>query len=87
MYPGPLATSLIRGGISDSEERRQREERFLLSRRARLERVVRRCLDGLLSNPARIVVGLDYQLLDMLVRLSPRLASRAMAVVATRAGF
>ena len=58
-----------------------------MSRGLPLERVVRRCLDELLTNPSRIVIGLDYRLLDALTRLSPRLAGRAMEFVAARAGF
>ncbi len=87
LYPGPLHTSLVRNGISDSEQRRTREEQFLMSRGLPLERVVRRCLDELLTNPSRIVIGLDYRLLDVLTRLSPRLAGRAMEFGAARAGF
>lgn len=87
LYPGPLNTGLVQNGFCDSEERRNREVRHLRRRGLRLERVVRLCLDRLLSNPARIVVGLDYLMLDGLIRLSPRLASRIMAVAAARAGF
>jgi short-subunit dehydrogenase len=87
LYPGPLHTSLVRNGISDSEQRRQREEQFLMSRGLPLERVARRCLDELLTNPSRIVIGLDYHLLDVLARLSPRLAGRAMQFGAAWAGF
>jgi NAD(P)-dependent dehydrogenase (short-subunit alcohol dehydrogenase family) len=87
LYPGPLPTSLVRNGVSDSEERREREEQFLLRRGIPLERVARRCLDKLLTNPSRIVVGFDYRLLDVLARLSPRLAGLAMEFGASRARF
>lgn len=53
---------------------------FLSKRGLRIERVARRCLDKLLTNPERIVIGLDYRLLDLLARLSPRLASRAINI-------
>jgi len=87
LYPGPLNTSLVRNGISDSDQRRQREEQFLAKRGLSLERVVRRCLDELCANPGRIVVGLDYRLLDMLARWSPQLAGWGMGFGAARAGF
>ena len=87
LYPGPLHTSLVRSGISDSEQRRKLEEQFLMRRGLPLERVVRRCLDELLTNPDRIVVGLDYRILDLLARLSPWLAGKAMGFGAARAGF
>jgi short-subunit dehydrogenase len=87
LYPGPLRTSLVAKGMSDSEERRKREEQFLLRRGLPTERVARQCLDRLLRSPGRIVIGLDYHLLDVLARLSPRLAARAMEFGAARAGF
>jgi short-subunit dehydrogenase len=87
LYPGPMHTSLVARGVAESEERRSREEQFLANRGISTERVARRCLDQLLRNPGRIVVGLDYRLLDLLVRLSPRLAARGMALAAERNGF
>jgi len=87
LYPGPLQTGLVRSGICDSESRREREEKFLKRRGLRVERVARQCFDDLLSNPGRIVIGLDYRLMDLLARFSPRLASRAMAIAAARAAF
>lgn len=87
LYPGTLHTSLVRRGISDSEELREREERFLLRRGISPDLVARLCLDRLLSNPGRIVIGLDYRVFDLLARLSPRLASQAMRFVSERTGF
>jgi short-subunit dehydrogenase len=87
LYPGPLPTSLVHSGIADSAERREREETFLAKRGLPIDRVARRCLDELLTDPERIVIGLDYRLIDMLARISPRLASKAIALAAARAGF
>ena len=87
LYPGPLNTQLVRSGISDSVQRRQLEAAFLTRRGLPTERAARRCLDELLTNPGRIAVGLDYRLLDMLARLSPRLAGWAMGFASARAGF
>ena len=87
LYPGPLSTALVRDGYSDSEERRTREDQFLIRRGKRIEGVVRKCLDELLGNPGRIVTSMDYRLMDTLVRLSPRLASRAMGFIAERTKF
>ena len=86
-YPGPLSTSLVRSGIAESEEGRSREEDFLCRRGARVDRVARRCLDRLLDNPARIVMSLDYRIMDAMARLSPGLASRVMGWGARRAKF
>jgi NAD(P)-dependent dehydrogenase (short-subunit alcohol dehydrogenase family) len=87
LYPGPLNTSLVRNGISDSEQRRQLEVKFLTQRGLPLERVARRCLDKLVTNPNRIVVGLDYRMMDMLARFSPQLAGWAMGFGSARTGF
>jgi hypothetical protein len=87
LYPGPLNTSLVRDGLSDSGQRRKQEEQFLETRGVPMDRVVQRCLDRLLGDPARIVIGLDYHLLDMLARLSPRIAGPVVAFAARRTGF
>ena len=87
LYPGPLPTSLVRSGFADSVERRQREEKFLIDRGLSLERVARRSLDQLVTNPSRIVIGADYHLMDMMNRLSPRLAGRMMWLGSKWAGF
>lgn len=87
LYPGPLETSLVRSGFSDSVEQLQTERTFLQARGLSLERVARRSLDLLAANPCRIVIGLDYCLLDLLSRLSPRLADRATRIAAQRFGF
>ena len=87
LYPGPLYTSLIRSGVSDSAETLEREQKFLMDRGLSLERVARRCLDRLVTNPGRIVIGADYHLVDALNRLSPSLAARVIQFVSQRAGF
>jgi short-subunit dehydrogenase len=87
LYPGPLHTSIVRSGSSDSEQQRSREERFLSQRGIPLQIVARRCLDRLLSNPSRIVIGLDYRVIDLLARLSPAFAGRAMQFGVERARF
>jgi short-subunit dehydrogenase len=87
LYPGPMHTSLVPRGICDSEQRRKLEDQFLTSRGLPLERVARQCLDELLTNPDRIVIGMDYRVLDLLARLSPWLAGRVMKFAAARAGF
>src|SRR5260370_2587356 len=87
LYPGPLPNRLVRSGLCDSEERRKREEQFLVRRGLRGERVARQCLDDLLTDPSRIVIGLDYRVMDMLARFSPRLAGPVMGFGARRLGF
>jgi len=76
LYPGPLHTSLISSGVSDSAEQLVREQTSLWNRGLSLERVASRRLDRLMKNPGQIVIGADYHLLDVLNRLSPSLAAR-----------
>jgi short-subunit dehydrogenase len=87
LYPGPLATALVRDGICDSEQLREREEGFLRTRGLPLREVARRSLDRLLANPSRIVIGLDYHLIDVATRISPRLASLASRMISSRLRF
>jgi short-subunit dehydrogenase len=87
LYPGPLYTSLVLSGVSDSVEHLRLEQEFLRAHGLPLERVARRSLDLLVKNPSRIVIGLDYRLFDLLSRLSPGLADRAVRFAASRAGF
>lgn len=87
LYPGPLNTSLISSGVSDSAERLEREQKFLRNRGLSLERVASRCLDQLVKNPGRIVIGVDYHLLEVLSRFSPSLAARLIRLASQRAGF
>jgi short-subunit dehydrogenase len=87
LYPGPLHTSLISSGVFDSAERFEREQIFLRDRGLSLERVAGRCLDRLVMNPFRIVIGADYHLLDLLTRLSPSLATRVIGFASKRVGF
>lgn len=87
LYPGPLATSIVRDGISDSEQRREQEQMFLRARGLPLKRVARRCLDQLPGNPSRIVIGMDYHMMDWLTRLSPALAGWTIRWGAARSGL
>jgi short-subunit dehydrogenase len=87
LYPGPMPTTLVRSGISDSQELREREVRFLETRGASPERVACVVLDRLLANPSRILIGFDYRALDLLARLSPGLAEQSMRLVAMQARF
>jgi short-subunit dehydrogenase len=87
LYPGPMHTALVRSGISDSEGRRERENRFLETRGASPERVACIALDRLLANPNRILIGFDYRALDLLARLSPWLAEQSMRLGSMRARF
>lgn len=71
LFPGPLATDLVRHGRTSDPAQRDREARFVDARAVRLERVVARALAGMAGNRARVIVGRDYRLLDLATRLAP----------------
>lgn len=79
LFPGPVDTNLVRRGRAANEAQREREVAFLASRAIPAERVARRCLDAVRKNRARVLVGVDYHLLDWLTRASPSLAQAVTA--------
>jgi short-subunit dehydrogenase len=87
LYPGPVRTAIVCDGISDSKEQLAREERFLRERGRAPESAAKLALDRLRKNPPRVVIGLDYWMLDLITRLSPRLALQAMDWSTRRFGF
>ncbi len=87
LYPGPLATNLVSRGGAASEERSDRENSFLAKRGLALDRVARETLDKLDANPARILIGFDYRVGDLIARASPALAGRLALFAARRLRF
>ena len=87
LYPGPLATNIVNRGGAVSEERRDRENAFLAKRGLALDRVARETLDKLRLNPARIIIGFDYRVGDLIARASPALAERLALFAARRLRF
>ncbi len=87
LYPGVLDTNIVVHGISASEEQRSREAAFLHARGIPLQTAARRAIDGMRGNPGRIVIGLDYRVMDAAARFSPRLAAWLAGRSAARSGF
>jgi NAD(P)-dependent dehydrogenase (short-subunit alcohol dehydrogenase family) len=87
LYPGPLATNIVNRGGAESEESRARENAFLAKRGLALDRVARETLDKLRGNPARILIGFDYRMGDLIARVSPALAGRLSIFAARRLRF
>ena len=78
VYPGPVDTNLVRDGRMTDERSRGREVGFLASRGLPADRVARRIIRAVERDAARVVVGLDYHSIDLLVRLAP---SWALALI------
>jgi short-subunit dehydrogenase len=78
VYPGPVDTSLVRDGRATDEQARQEEAKFLAHRGIPAAWVARQVIRAVERNAARVVVGLEYRAIDLLVRLAP---SWALALI------
>jgi NAD(P)-dependent dehydrogenase (short-subunit alcohol dehydrogenase family) len=87
LFPGPVDTELVRSGRAVDPDQREREAAFLARRGLPPERVAERCLRAVERNRSRVLVGLDYRLLDWLARASPELALWAVAWLSRRMPF
>lgn len=87
LFPGPVDTQLLRRGHAVDPAQREREVAFLAGRAIPVERVAARCLAGIRKSQARVLVGLDYRALDLLVRCSPVAAGAAVTALSKRMPF
>jgi NAD(P)-dependent dehydrogenase (short-subunit alcohol dehydrogenase family) len=87
LFPGPVDTNLVRRGRATDTQQREREAEFLAARAVSPERVAKRCLAAMRSNRARVLVGTDYHLVDLAVRVSPSLALAGIAMLSRRMPF
>jgi short-subunit dehydrogenase len=78
VYPGPVNTNLVRDGRAINDQARQEEVEFLARRGLPVDRVARQIIRAIERDAARVVVGLDYRTIDLLVRLMP---SWALALI------
>ncbi|MCB9759767.1 MAG: SDR family oxidoreductase [Alphaproteobacteria bacterium] len=74
LFPGPVDTAILRQGRATDPAQREAEVAFLARRSVPPERVAARCLRAVERNQTRVLVSLDYLMLDILARLSPSLA-------------
>ena len=87
VYPGAVDTNLVRTGRAVSAAQREAEARFVTRRALPASRVTRRILQGIQRKSARVVVGLDYHLIDWMTRLSPELSQVVTARMSQRMPF
>lgn len=87
VYPGPVATGLIRSGRSRNVEQKEAENRFVARRAVAMSAVVRATLRAIEADRGRVLVGVDYHLIDWLARLSPAFAQWITARLARRLPF
>ncbi|MDC0709734.1 SDR family NAD(P)-dependent oxidoreductase [Stigmatella sp. ncwal1] len=87
VYPGPVDTNIVRTGRAVHAAQREAEARFVAGRSIPAEQVARRIVRGIRRNSARVLVGLDYHLIDWMTRLSPDLAQELTARQSQRMPF
>lgn len=87
LYPGPVATELIRRGRASDPAQQEAEAAFVDRRAVPMKRVANALVRAVRSNVSRAVVGVDYRLVDWIARLSPALACYVAALLARRMPF
>jgi NAD(P)-dependent dehydrogenase (short-subunit alcohol dehydrogenase family) len=87
LFPGPLDTGLVRSGWAHDATQRDAEVGFLRRRAISMDHAVQRCLKGVERRRFRVVLSLDYHVVDWAVRLHPGLAAWAVARWSTWAPF
>lgn len=74
-------------GSRVAEAQREAEARFLASRALPPERAARAMLRAIRHNRSRVLVGMDYRLIDWIARMSPALAAWLAGRLAQRMPF
>ncbi|WP_218920880.1 SDR family NAD(P)-dependent oxidoreductase [Melittangium boletus] len=87
VYPGAVDTTIVRTGRVVNEAQREAEARFITGRAIPSERVASRIVRGIQRKSARVLVGLDYHLIDWMARLSPELSQEVTARLSQRMPF
>ncbi|SEM26381.1 hypothetical protein SAMN05444354_11410 [Stigmatella aurantiaca] len=82
--PGLVETNIVRPGRAVSDAQRKAEAHFITGRAIPAEQVVRRVVQGIQSQSAQVLVGLDYHLVDWMARLSPWLSQVVTARLSQR---
>jgi short-subunit dehydrogenase len=73
VYPGAVDTALIRSSRGLDIHKRDLEVEFVAQRGIPLDHVARRIINGVKHKQARILIGRDTYLIDIMSRLAPNL--------------
>ena len=76
VIPPAMDTDLVRNGIHVSEEKKEREIRFMSKNAMPLPEVAHRTVEAIQKGRYRIRIGHRIYLLDLMYRLFPRLTHR-----------
>jgi len=87
VYPGPVATEIVRQGRAWDPEKAALEARFLEKRGVPMERVAAAVLRGVERNASRVRIGRETRAIDALARLSPAPAAALVGRLRKRVPF
>jgi short-subunit dehydrogenase len=87
LYPGPVDSGIVQRGRVADPAQRDAEARFLASRALPPERAAQAMLRAIRRNRSRVLVGMDYRMIDWIARLSPGLAAWLAGRLAQRMPF
>ena len=79
VYPGAVATNLIRAGRAADAEKQEQEANFVETRAIPAPRVAARIIRGIRHNQGRVLIGRDTWMIEMMTRLSPTLIAALVA--------
>lgn len=87
VYPGPVATGIVRQGRAWDAAKAALEDRFLAERGLPVECAVAPILRGIERNRARVLIGRETRAIDWVTRLSPELAATLVGRLRKRIPF
>jgi short-subunit dehydrogenase len=76
VYPGAVDTALIRASRTTDTQKRELEAQFVAQRGIPLEQVAQRIIQGIEHKKARVLIGSDTYVIDIMTRLFPNLTQR-----------
>lgn len=85
VYPGPVDTNLVRDGRCLDEGQKSREVAYLARHGLPPVNVARRIVRGIERKQRRVVIGREYRLLDLALRMAPSGAHRVVSRLVERA--
>ncbi len=71
VYPGPVNTNLVRSSRAWDINKKQLEAEFIKKRGVPIKRVARRVVDGIEKGGARVLIGRETYLFDIMARFVP----------------
>ena len=87
MYPGPVDTNLIGSSRARDLTKKKLEAEFIKKRGLRTEHVARRVLDGIEKPSARVFIGKETYLFDIMARFFPVMTNSVIGRMRGKVAF